>query len=73
MMKSIGQSWRRFASVAVGTDLVAAAPNVSLQKARSWDEGVSSQFSTTPLSDIFKVCICLLHLWMLRIRVYDVN
>ncbi|KAI3715425.1 hypothetical protein L6452_22407 [Arctium lappa] len=59
MMKSmaatgIGQSWRRFASVAVGTDLIAAAPNVSLQKARSWDEGVSSQFSTTPLSDIFK-------------------
>ncbi|KVH93595.1 peroxiredoxin-2F, mitochondrial isoform X1 [Cynara cardunculus var. scolymus] len=57
MMKSmatgIGESWRRFASVAVGTDLVAAAPNVSLQKARSWDEGVSSQFSTTTLSDIF--------------------
>lgn len=60
MMKSmatgIGESWRRFASVAVGSDLVAAAPNVSLQKARTWDEGVSSQFSTTPLSDIFKVC-----------------
>ncbi|KAL8242594.1 hypothetical protein R6Q59_012896 [Mikania micrantha] len=50
----IGESWRRFASVAVGSDLVAAAPSVSLQKARTWDEGVSSQFSTTPLSDIFK-------------------
>ncbi|KAK6913892.1 Redoxin, partial [Dillenia turbinata] len=37
-----------------GDDIVAAAPNVSLQKARTWDEGVSSKFSTTPLSDIFK-------------------
>ncbi|KAJ0677337.1 putative thioredoxin-dependent peroxiredoxin [Helianthus annuus] len=54
MVTGIGQSWRQFASVSVGSDLVAAAPNVSLQKARTWDEGVSSQFSTTPLSDIFK-------------------
>ncbi|GKD99382.1 peroxiredoxin-2F, mitochondrial [Tanacetum coccineum] len=53
-MKSIGQTWRHFASLSVGADLVAAAPNVSLQKARSWDEGVSSKFSVTPLSDIFK-------------------
>ncbi|PKI31279.1 peroxiredoxin-2F, mitochondrial [Punica granatum] len=45
---------RTYASVAVGTDLVSAAPDVSLQKARSWDEGVSSKFSTTPLEDIFK-------------------
>lgn len=45
-----------FASVAVGSDLVSeAGPDVSLQKARSWDEGVSSNFSTTPLSEIFKV------------------
>ncbi|GMY27449.1 peroxiredoxin-2F, mitochondrial isoform X2 [Fagus crenata] len=40
--------------VDAGTDIVAAAPNVSLQKARSWDEGVSSNFATTPLKDIFK-------------------
>uniref|UniRef100_A0A2N9HGD4 Glutaredoxin-dependent peroxiredoxin n=1 Tax=Fagus sylvatica TaxID=28930 RepID=A0A2N9HGD4_FAGSY len=40
--------------VEAGTDIVAAAPNVSLQKARSWDEGVSSNFATTPLKDIFK-------------------
>ncbi|PWA97257.1 Redoxin [Artemisia annua] len=53
-MKSIGQTWRHFASLSVGADLVAAAPNVSLQKARTWDEGVSSKFSVTPLSDIFK-------------------
>lgn len=46
---------RAFASIAEGTDLVAAVPNVSLQKARTWDEGVSSKFSTTPLKDIFKV------------------
>ncbi|PON80149.1 Peroxiredoxin-2F, mitochondrial [Parasponia andersonii] len=47
-------SWRAYASVAVGTDLVSAAPDVSLQKARTWDDGVSSKFSTTPLKDIFK-------------------
>ncbi|KAK1317266.1 hypothetical protein QJS10_CPA05g00878 [Acorus calamus] len=45
---------RTFASVAVGGDIVSAAEGVSLQKARSWDEGVSSNFSTTPLRDIFK-------------------
>lgn len=46
---------RAFASVAVGSDIVSAAPGVSLQKARSWDEGVSSKFSTTPLTEIFQV------------------
>ena len=49
---------RAYASIAEGTDLVAAAPNVSLQKARTWDEGVASKFSTTPLKDIFKVPLC---------------
>ncbi|GLT78446.1 hypothetical protein SLA2020_499820 [Shorea laevis] len=47
-------SGRGYASVAAGSDIVAAAPDVSLQKARSWDEGVSSKFSTTPVKDIFK-------------------
>ncbi|XP_062195976.1 peroxiredoxin-2F, mitochondrial-like [Phragmites australis] len=42
---------RGFASV--GSDIVTAAPGVSLQKARSWDEGVATKFSTTPLKDIF--------------------
>ncbi|XP_050947786.1 peroxiredoxin-2F, mitochondrial isoform X2 [Cucumis melo] len=56
----IGASSRNFAAVAVGTDIVSAAPDVSLQKARSWDEGVSSKFSTTPLKDIFKVCSSIL-------------
>ncbi|KAF0897909.1 hypothetical protein E2562_001618 [Oryza meyeriana var. granulata] len=37
----------------VGSDIVSAAPGVSLQKARSWDEGVATKFSTTPLKDIF--------------------
>lgn len=46
---------RSYASLAVGMDIVSAAPDVSLQKARSWDEGVSSKFSTTPLKDIFEV------------------
>ncbi|KAL9689005.1 hypothetical protein QQ045_033434 [Rhodiola kirilowii] len=50
----IGGAWRSYAKVAVGTDLVSAAPDVSLQKARTWDEGVSSKFSTTPLKEIFK-------------------
>lgn len=54
-MMKMGLSRRSFASLAVGTDLVSAAPDVSLQKARSWDEGVSSNFSTTSLKDIFKV------------------
>ncbi|KMZ72186.1 Peroxiredoxin-2F, mitochondrial [Zostera marina] len=53
-MMKMGLSIRSFASLAVGTDLVSAAPDVSLQKARSWDEGVSSNFSTTSLKDIFK-------------------
>ncbi|KAL1539049.1 peroxiredoxin-2F, mitochondrial [Salvia divinorum] len=48
------QASRAFASVAVDSDLVSAASDVSLQRARSWDEGVSSKFATTPLSDIFK-------------------
>jgi hypothetical protein len=50
--------FRAFAAkVEAGTDIVAAAPDVSLQKARSWDEGVSSKFATTPLKDIFRVCL----------------
>ncbi|XP_059311866.1 peroxiredoxin-2F, mitochondrial isoform X2 [Lycium ferocissimum] len=54
MIKSMFQTLRSYASISVGTDLTVAAPNVSLQKARSWDEGVSSKFSTTPLQDLFK-------------------
>ncbi|KAG2721711.1 hypothetical protein I3843_02G080700 [Carya illinoinensis] len=47
--------FRAFAAkVEAGTDIVAAAPDVSLQKARSWDDGVASKFSTTPLKDIFR-------------------
>ncbi|XLR60485.1 peroxiredoxin-2F, mitochondrial [Arachis duranensis] len=57
-MKSVSAAaaiWMRsYAKVALGTDIVSAAPNVSLQKARTWDEGVSSKFSTTPLNHIFK-------------------
>ncbi|KAG2727429.1 hypothetical protein I3843_01G153000 [Carya illinoinensis] len=48
-------SFRAFATkVEAGTDIVAAAPDVFLQKARTWDEGVSSKFATTPLKDIFR-------------------
>lgn len=43
---------RGFAA-SVGTDVVKVASDVKLQKARTWDEGVNSQFSTTPLSDLF--------------------
>ncbi|KAL2580042.1 hypothetical protein AAZV13_15G098000 [Glycine max] len=50
---------RFFAKVATGTDIVSAAPNASLQKARTWDEGLASKFSTTPLKDIFKVPLFL--------------
>ncbi|KAL3348208.1 hypothetical protein AABB24_021725 [Solanum stoloniferum] len=52
--RMMAQSLRSYASISVGSDVTAAAPNVSLQKARSWDEGVSSKFSTTPIKDIFK-------------------
>ncbi|XP_015057443.1 peroxiredoxin-2F, mitochondrial [Solanum pennellii] len=52
--RMIAQSLRSYASISVGSDVTVAAPNVSLQKARSWDEGVSSKFSTTPIKDIFK-------------------
>ncbi|KAG1331723.1 peroxiredoxin-2F, mitochondrial [Cocos nucifera] len=45
---------RAFAAASMGCDIVSAAPGVALQKARSWDEGVSSKFSTTPLKDIFQ-------------------
>ncbi|KAJ6794239.1 putative peroxiredoxin-2F, mitochondrial [Iris pallida] len=51
---AVAHAWRSFASASVGTDLVSAAPDVSLQKARTWDEGVSSKFSTTPLKDLFR-------------------
>ncbi|KFK38041.1 hypothetical protein AALP_AA3G062600 [Arabis alpina] len=37
-----------------GTDITSAASGLSLQKARTWDEGISSNFSTTPVTDIFK-------------------
>ncbi|KAF8392430.1 hypothetical protein HHK36_022772 [Tetracentron sinense] len=43
-------SSRAFASLSVGSDIVSAAPHVSLQKARSWDEGVSSK--TNKLSSL---------------------
>jgi hypothetical protein len=46
---------KSYAKVATGTDIISAASNVSLQKARTWDEGVASKFSTTPINDIFKV------------------
>ncbi|KAK8960839.1 hypothetical protein KSP40_PGU012568 [Platanthera guangdongensis] len=46
---------RSFASLANGTDIVSAAQGATLQKARSWDEVVSSKFSTTPINEIFKV------------------
>ncbi|KAK8935334.1 hypothetical protein KSP39_PZI014007 [Platanthera zijinensis] len=51
-----GSIWcsRSFASLATGTDIVSAAQGATLQKARSWDEGVSSKFSTTPINEIFK-------------------
>ncbi|KAL4205516.1 hypothetical protein AMTRI_Chr01g114980 [Amborella trichopoda] len=50
---------RGFAA-AVGTDIVDSCPEVRLSKARSWDEGVSSKFSTTPLSQIFKFAFLFL-------------
>jgi len=43
------------AKVKVGTDILCIAPNVSLQRARTWDQSVASNFLTTPLVDIFKV------------------
>ncbi|KAK8961086.1 hypothetical protein KSP40_PGU004654 [Platanthera guangdongensis] len=45
---------RSFASLATGTDIVSAAQGANLQKSRSWDEGISFKFSTTPINEIFK-------------------
>ena len=56
---SLPSSFLRLArsfSAAVGSQIDADA-SVHLQKARSWDEGVSSNFSTTPLQEIFQVSI----------------
>ncbi|XP_021667134.2 peroxiredoxin-2F, mitochondrial [Hevea brasiliensis] len=50
----IGGSSRSYAKLAVGIDIVSVAPDVSLQQARTWAEGVSSNFSTTALKEIFK-------------------
>ncbi|KAL2341258.1 hypothetical protein Fmac_009198 [Flemingia macrophylla] len=41
-------------SLAKGTNILSIAPNVSLQQARTWDQALVSNFSTTPLTHIFK-------------------
>lgn len=66
IMKSVSAALgtRFYAKIATGTDMVSAAPNVSLQKARTWDEGLASKFSTTPLKDIFKVRLFLFYFLM---------
>ncbi|CAE6131951.1 unnamed protein product [Arabidopsis arenosa] len=45
---------RGFSKLSEVIDISSAAHGVSLQKTRSWDEGVSSKFFNTPLTDIFK-------------------
>ncbi|KAJ4971733.1 hypothetical protein NE237_004832 [Protea cynaroides] len=37
----------------VGSNILEVAPDASLQKSRTWDEGVSSNFSNTPVKEIF--------------------
>lgn len=54
-VKSVIGIIRSYAKLATGSDIVSTASNVSLQKARTWDDGVASKFSTTPIKDIFKV------------------
>ncbi|XP_051129440.1 peroxiredoxin-2F, mitochondrial [Andrographis paniculata] len=53
-IRPVMASSQSFSSLTVGTDLISAAPDVSLQKARTWDEGMSSKFATTPIKEIFK-------------------
>ncbi|KAL5097331.1 hypothetical protein RYX36_001658 [Vicia faba] len=53
-LSSVLHGIRSYAKVATGTDILSAASNVSLQKARTWDQGVESKFSTTPVKEIFK-------------------
>ncbi|NP_001351910.1 putative peroxiredoxin-2F, mitochondrial [Cicer arietinum] len=53
-VKSVIGIIRSYAKLATGSDIVSTASNVSLQKARTWDDGVASKFSTTPIKDIFK-------------------
>ncbi|KAH9316170.1 hypothetical protein KI387_024797, partial [Taxus chinensis] len=61
LLRQVGPAVCRFSwnpirgfAASVGTDIVNAAPDVKLPKARSWDEGVSSQFATTTLSELFR-------------------
>lgn len=54
MALSQQQQRMAFSSAAKQIDL---SSDVALQEARTWDEGVSSKFSTTPLSQIFKVIL----------------
>lgn len=49
---AVAMSTRQMSSGAKKIDLES---DVSLQEARSWDEGVSSKFSTTSVSELFKV------------------
>lgn len=49
-----GRQLQAFSSSATHLDLDG---EISLQAARTWDEGVKSKFATTPLKDIFKVLV----------------
>lgn len=50
-----GMSQQCLASFSAGIKQINLLSDLTLQEARTWDEGLASRFSTTPLSDIFKV------------------
>lgn len=52
LWRSVVSQRQAFSSAAKEIDLDSG---VSLQEARTWDEGVKSEFISTPLKDIFKV------------------
>jgi len=67
IMKSVSAALgtRFYAKIATGTDMVSAAPNVSLQKARTWDEGLLPSspplLSKTSSRSVFFFSIFLCH------------
>jgi len=61
MVRQRGQGlWRNAMAISTrqmstGAKQIDLESDVSLQEARSWDEGVASKFSTTTVGELFKV------------------
>lgn len=52
---AMGQQYMQLRQMGSAAKKIDLESDVALQEARTWDEGVSTKFSTTPVSEIFKV------------------